>query len=48
MDAMVIAPDIFGSPRLTFGPNKRLGSELMRLSKIEDGRWKVVSDYVQP
>ena len=48
MDTMVIPPDIFGSAEGTFGPQKRLGSDLSRLSQIQDGKWKVVSDYVKP
>jgi branched-chain amino acid transport system substrate-binding protein len=48
MDTMVIPPDIFGSPEATFTATKRLGSDLSRLSQIQDGRWKVVSDYVRP
>ena len=48
MDTMVIPPDIFGSAEATFGPQKRLGNNLSRLSQIQDGKWKVVSDYVQP
>jgi branched-chain amino acid transport system substrate-binding protein len=48
MDTMVIPPDIFGSPEATFTATKRLGSDLSRLSQIQDGKWKVVSDYVRP
>jgi branched-chain amino acid transport system substrate-binding protein len=48
MDTMVIPPDIFGSAEMTFGPQKRLGSNLSRYSQITDGRWKVMSDYVKP
>ena len=33
---------------MTFSPTKRLGSELSRLSQIQDGRWKVISEYVKP
>ena len=44
---MVIPPDIFGSAQATFGPQKRLGSEVSRLSQIQDTKWKVVSDYVR-
>lgn len=47
MDTMVIPPDIFGSAQATFGPQKRLGSEVSRLSQIQDSKWKVVSDYVR-
>jgi len=48
MDSMTIPPDMFGAPEMKFGPQKRLGNELSRLSQIQDGRWKVVSDYVKP
>jgi branched-chain amino acid transport system substrate-binding protein len=48
MDTMVIPPDMFGSAEATYGPQKRLGSDLSRLSQIQDGKWKVVSDYVKP
>ena len=47
MDTMVIPADIFGSTESTFSPTKRLGSDLSRLSQIQDGKWKVVSDYVK-
>lgn len=45
MDTMTIPTDIFGSAEMTFGPKKRLGNNQSRLSQIQDGRWKVVSDY---
>jgi branched-chain amino acid transport system substrate-binding protein len=45
MDSLVIPPDIFGSPESSSAA--RLGNDL-RLSQIQDGRWKVVSDYVKP
>ena len=48
MDTMVIPPDMFGSAEATYSPTKRLGSELSRLSQIQDGKWKVVSGYVKP
>jgi branched-chain amino acid transport system substrate-binding protein len=47
MDTMVIPADIFGSTESSFSPTKRLGSDLSRLSQIQDGKWKVVSDYVK-
>jgi len=47
MDTMSFPADIFGSPPLTFSPTKRLGSDLSRLSQLQDGRWKVVSEYFQ-
>lgn len=48
MDTMSIPADIFGSAEATYSPTKRLGSNLSRLSQIQDGRWKVVTDYVKP
>lgn len=48
MDSLTIEPDIFGSARASYGPQKHLGSDLSRLSQIIDGRWRVVSDYVRP
>jgi branched-chain amino acid transport system substrate-binding protein len=45
MDTMVVPPDFFGSAEMTFSPTKRLGSNASRLSKLDGGRWKVVSEY---
>ena len=47
-DTLKIPPDIFGSAEQTFSPTKRLGSDLSRLSQIQDGRWKAISGYVKP
>jgi len=48
METMTIPTDMFGAPEATFGPKKHWGSELSRLSQIQEGRWKVVQDYVKP
>ena len=47
MDSSSIPGDIFGSPSMTFTATKRLGNDVSRLSQIQDGRWKVVSDYMK-
>jgi branched-chain amino acid transport system substrate-binding protein len=47
MDTMSFPADIFGSPPASYSPTKRLGSNLSRLSQLQDGRWKVVSEYFQ-
>jgi branched-chain amino acid transport system substrate-binding protein len=39
-----IPPDMFGNPPARFTDTQRLGSTQSRLSQIQDGRWKVVSD----
>ena len=45
METMGEVPaDMFGNPPFSFSPTKRLGSALSRLSQIQDGRWKVVSE----
>jgi branched-chain amino acid transport system substrate-binding protein len=46
LEGMTFNRDMFGTAELTFGPNKHLGNQFSRLSQIQDGRWKVVSDYV--
>ena len=48
MDTMLIDPDMFGAPKVSFTATKRLGNDLSRLSQITDGRWKVVSEYIKP
>jgi branched-chain amino acid transport system substrate-binding protein len=48
MDSMTIPPDMFGSPQLKYSATQRLGSDLSRLSQIQDGKWKVISEYVKP
>jgi len=44
-DTLTIPPDIFGSAEMTFTGSKRLGSSAARLSQIQDGKWKVTSEY---
>ncbi|MDO8385938.1 MAG: ABC transporter substrate-binding protein, partial [Polaromonas sp.] len=46
MDTMVVPRDMFGTAEASFSPTKRLGNNFSRLSQIQDGRWKVVSEYV--
>ena len=46
MDTMTVPRDMFGTAELTFSASKRLGNQYSRLSQIQDGRWKVISDYV--
>jgi branched-chain amino acid transport system substrate-binding protein len=48
MDSMTFEPDMFGSPKSSYTATKRLGNDLSRLSQIQDGKWKVISDYVKP
>ena len=45
MESISIPGDIFGGPAVSYGPKKRQGSNLTRLSQIQGGKWKVVSEY---
>ena len=45
MDTMTIPPDIFGGPEGKFTPTQHLSSNRSRLSQIQDGKWKIISDY---
>ncbi len=46
MDSTTIPPDIFGSAPANFTATKRLGSDASRISQIQDGKWKAISEYV--
>lgn len=48
MDTLTIPPTIFGDPEFTFTPTKHLSHSLSRLSQVQDGRWKVISEYPKP
>jgi branched-chain amino acid transport system substrate-binding protein len=45
MDTMTFPTDFFGGPEASFSKTKHLGSNRSRLAQIQDGRWKVISDY---
>jgi len=47
LESTVIPRDIFGIMEATYSPTKRLGNPYSRLSQLQDGRWRVVSDYVR-
>ncbi len=48
LDSSRFPPDIFGAPELAFTDQIRIGSRASRISQIQDGRWKVLSEYVKP
>jgi branched-chain amino acid transport system substrate-binding protein len=48
LDTSKFPSDMFGASELSFTATKRLGTDLSRVSQIQDGRWKVVSDYAKP
>ena len=48
LDGLTVPPDMFGSDQMTFSPTKHLGSNKSRLSQIKDGKWTVITPYVEP
>ena len=48
LDSSTFPPDMFGSDTLSFTPTKHLGSNKSRLSQIKDGKWVVITGYVDP
>jgi branched-chain amino acid transport system substrate-binding protein len=47
MDSSNFPADIFGSPPLSFSPTKHLGNEASRLSQIQEGRWRPITEYTK-
>lgn len=47
LETITIPTDIFGSPELKFGPTKRQGTDVSRMSQIVEGKWKVISEYTR-
>lgn len=45
MESLTVPADIFGIPVMTYTAKNHLGSNKLRISQIQDGRWKVVYDY---
>jgi branched-chain amino acid transport system substrate-binding protein len=43
-----VPPDIFGSAEMTFSATRRLATDASRISQIQDGRWRVISEYTKP
>jgi branched-chain amino acid transport system substrate-binding protein len=46
MDSMSFSDQLFGSAPSSYTATKRLGSDASRMSQIQDGKWKVVSEYI--
>jgi branched-chain amino acid transport system substrate-binding protein len=38
--------DRFGGPQLTFGPRKRIGTDVTYVSQVKGGKWTKVSDFL--
>jgi branched-chain amino acid transport system substrate-binding protein len=48
LDSLSVPTDMFGADAMSFTPTKHLGSNKSRFSQIKDGRWVVISEYVEP
>ena len=47
MESTKFPPDMFGSPEVSFTPTRRAGSDMTRMSQLQDERWKPVTEYVK-
>jgi branched-chain amino acid transport system substrate-binding protein len=47
MESTTFPPDIFGSPEFRVTRTNRLGINDARMSQIQNGRWKVISKYIE-
>jgi branched-chain amino acid transport system substrate-binding protein len=47
MESTTFPPDMFGSPEFRVTRTNRLGINDARMSQIQNGRWKVISKYVE-
>lgn len=44
MDGLRIPPSLFGTPEMRFGPQRRLGNDVARISQIQGGRWVLLKN----
>jgi branched-chain amino acid transport system substrate-binding protein len=45
LESLSLPRDMFGGPEQSFGPNKHLGTNRVKLCQIQNGRWVSVTDY---
>jgi branched-chain amino acid transport system substrate-binding protein len=48
MDSLTYNDPLFGGDTSTFTPTKHLGTNKSRMSQIRNGRWVVISNYIEP
>ena len=48
LDSSSFPPDMFGGDQLSYTATKHFGSGKSRFSQIKDGKWTVISGYVEP
>ena len=47
LERMEFSRDYFGSPSYRFRPDDHLGNRQGRLAQIRNGRWELVTDYLE-
>ena len=47
LEGMEFSRDYFGSPNYRFTPEDHLGNRHGRLAQIRNGRWELITDYLQ-
>lgn len=47
MESLQTTGDIFGGPAYRFSPDDHLGNRYGRIAQIRDGRWEVLTDYLE-
>lgn len=47
LEALRSPPDFFGSPQYRFDPTDHLGNRHGRLAQIRNGRWELLTDYLE-
>ena len=47
MESLHTARDFFGSPEYRFSAQDHRGNRLRRLAQIRDGRWVILTDYLE-
>jgi hypothetical protein len=47
LEGMEFTRDYFGSPAYRFSANDHLGNRKGRLAQIRNGRWELITDYVE-
>ena len=48
LDSLTYKDPLFGADTATFTPTKHLASNKTRMSQIRNGRWVVISEYIEP
>jgi branched-chain amino acid transport system substrate-binding protein len=48
LESTTFAPNKLGFNAMSYSKTKRLGTETVRISKLINGRWVPITDYISP